>query len=155
MRRKASVRKGVMPDPKYNNKLVAKFINIIMYRGKKSIAERIVYNSFNIIGDKSKKPPLEVFQKAVDNVRPLLEVKARRMGGATYQVPIEVKSDRSMTLALRWLKTFAKNRKGKSMEDRLASELLDAYKGEGPAVKKKEDTHKMAEANKAFSHFRW
>ena len=155
MRRNASVRKGVMPDPKYNNKLVAKFINIIMYRGKKSIAERIVYNSFNIIGDKSKKPPLEVFQKAVDNVRPLLEVKARRMGGATYQVPIEVKSDRSMTLALRWLKTFAKNRKGKSMEDRLASELLDAYKGEGPAVKKKEDTHKMAEANKAFSHFRW
>ena len=155
MRRKASVRKGVMPDPKYNNKLVAKFINIIMYRGKKSIAERIVYKSFNIIGDKSKKPPLEVFQKAVDNVRPLLEVKARRMGGATYQVPIEVKSDRSMTLALRWLKTFAKNRKGKSMEDRLASELLDAYKGEGPAVKKKEDTHKMAEANKAFSHFRW
>ena len=155
MRRRASVRKGVMPDPKYNNKLVAKFINIIMYCGKKSIAERIVYNSFNIIGDKSKKPPLEIFQKAVDNVRPLLEVKSRRMGGATYQVPIEVKSDRSMTLALRWIKTFAKNRKGKSMEDRLASELLDAYKGEGPAVKKKEDTHKMAEANKAFSHFRW
>ncbi|MBI3008786.1 MAG: 30S ribosomal protein S7 [Candidatus Omnitrophica bacterium] len=155
MRRRSSVRKGVMPDPKYNNKLVAKFINIIMYRGKKSIAERIVYNSFNIIGDKSKKPPLEIFQKAVDNVRPLLEVKSRRMGGATYQVPIEVKSDRSMTLALRWIKMFAKNRKGKSMEDRLASELLDAYKGEGPAVKKKEDTHKMAEANKAFSHFRW
>ena len=155
MRRKTSAKREILPDYKYSSKLVSKFINIIMSMGKKSLAERIVYNAFDIAAERSKKPPLEIFQKAVDNVRPLLEVKARRMGGATYQVPIEVKSDRSMTLALRWLKTFAKNRKGKSMEDRLASELLDAYKGEGPAVKKKEDTHKMAEANKAFSHFRW
>jgi len=126
-----------------------------MSMGKKSLAERIVYNAFDIAAERSKKPPLEIFQKAVDNVRPLLEVKSKRVGGATYQVPIEVRTDRGLTLALRWIKAFARQRKGKSMEECLASELLDAYKGEGPAVKKKEDTHKMAEANKAFSHFRW
>ncbi len=126
-----------------------------MSMGKKSLAERIVYNAFDIAAERSKKPPLEIFQKAVDNVRPLLEVKSKRVGGATYQVPIEVRTDRGLTLALRWIKAFARQRKGKSMEECLALELLDAYKGEGPAVKKKEDTHKMAEANKAFSHFRW
>lgn len=156
MRRKRAEKREILPDTKFNNKLVSKFINVIMLKGKKAIAQDIVYGAFDILKEKTgKADPVEVFQKAVDNVRPLLELKSRQVGGATYQVPIEVKSERGINIALRWLRNFAKQRKGKSMKERLALELLDAYKGEGSAVKKKEDTHKMAEANKAFSHFRW
>lgn len=156
MRRKRAEKREILPDTKFNNKLVSKFINVLMLKGKKAVAQGIVYGAFDILKEKTgKSDPVEVFQKAVDNVRPLLELKSRQVGGATYQVPIEVKSERGINIALRWLRNFAKQRKGKCMEERLAMELLDAYKGEGSAVKKKEDTHKMAEANKAFSHFRW
>ena len=156
MRRRKAEKREVIPDPKYHSNLVAHFVNLIMTRGKKSIAEKIIYRSFDILCEKTdKKDPLEVLQKAIDNVRPLLEVKARRVGGATYQIPIEVKAARGTTIALRWIRNLARQRKGKPMEERLALELLDAYKGEGGAVKKKEDTHKMADANKAFAHYRW
>ncbi len=145
-----------MPDAKYSSPLLTKFINMVMERGKKSVAERIVYRSLDIAVEKSgKTDALEIFQKAVANVRPLLQVKSRRVGGATYQVPVEVHPERGATLAMRWIRDSARSRKGKPMSDRLAQELLDAYKGEGQAVKKKEDVHKMAEANKAFSHYRW
>ena len=156
MRRRKAVKKPLQADTKYNSKLVGQMINLVMDKGKKSIAERIVYNALKLASEKAgNKQPVEVLTKAVDNVRPLLEVKARRIGGATYQVPIEVKQDRSVSIALRWMKAYAKSRKGKPMEQRLADEILEAYKGEGSAVKKKEDTHKMAEANKAFSHYKW
>lgn len=155
MRRRSAEKRQQIPDPKYNDKLVAKFINMVMERGKKSIAQDIVYSAIEIAGEKLSKEPKEVFYKAVDNVRPLVEVKARRVGGATYQVPIEVKADRGQTMALRWIRNFSKVKKGKPMSDRLAEEIISAYKGEGSSVKKKEDTHKMAEANKAFSHYRW
>jgi len=164
MRRGRAEKIEVLPDPKYHSKLVAHFVNIIMTRGKKSVAEKILYRCFDSISEKAgspsgeaagKKDPLEILQKAIDNVRPLLEVKSRRVGGATYQVPIEVKTQRGITIALRWMRNFARARKGKPMEEKLAAEILDAYKGEGPAVKKREDTHKMAEANKAFAHYRW
>ncbi|MBM3252889.1 MAG: 30S ribosomal protein S7 [Candidatus Omnitrophica bacterium] len=156
MRRKRAEKREILPDTKYNNKLVSKFINILMLKGKKSVAQNIIYSAFNILKEKTGKgDPVEVFQKAVDNVRPLLELKSRQVGGATYQVPVEVRSERGVNIALRWIRNFAKQKKGKSMGERLAMELLDAYKGEGSSVKKKEDTHKMAEANKAFSHFRW
>lgn len=144
-----------MPDPKYNNVTVAKFINILMTRGKKSIAEKIIYKCFDILAQKTGKPALEVFQKALDNARPMLEVKPRRIGGATYQIPIEVRSDRGVSIAMRWIRNFARAKKGKPMEIKLADEILDAYKGEGQSIKKREDTHKMAEANKAFAHYRW
>ena len=144
-----------MPDPKYKNISVARFINILMTRGKKSVAEKIIYRCFDILKEKTAKEPLEVFQKALDNVRPLLEVKPRRIGGATYQVPIEVRQDRGMSIAMRWIRNFARAKKGKPMEIKLADEMLDAYNGQGSAIKKREDTHKMAEANKAFAHYRW
>lgn len=156
MRRRAAIRKEILPDLRYNSKLVSKFINIVMERGKKSTAQGIVYSALDMLKQKTeKKDALEVLQKAIDNVRPLLEVKSRRVGGATYQVPIEVKPERSVVLALRWLRDFARARKGRTMAERLSVEILDAYKGEGGAIKKREDMHKMAEANKAFSHYRW
>ena len=156
MRRPRFEKRTSLPDPKYNSPLLARFITLLMLKGKKSKAEKIVYRSLDIIkGRVSDKEPLEVFKKAVENVRPLLEVKSRRVGGATYQVPVEVRPERGRTLALRWLRDFARQRKGKPMEEKLAVELLEAYRGEGSAVKKRENTHKMAEANKAFSHYRW
>ena len=155
MRRRRAEKREIIPDPKYKSVQVARFINIIMERGKRSIAEKIVYKCFDSLAQKAGKPGLEVFQKALDNARPLLEVKPRRIGGATYQVPIEVKSDRGTSIAMRWIRNFARTKKGKPMEIKLADEMFEAYKGEGAAIKKREDTHKMAEANKAFAHYRW
>ncbi|MFA6320744.1 MAG: 30S ribosomal protein S7 [Candidatus Omnitrophota bacterium] len=155
MRRRRAEKRMVIPDPKYKNTTVSRFINVIMKEGKKAVAERIVYRSFEIIAEKAGKPAMEVFQKAMDNSRPLLEIKARRIGGATYQVPVEVRPERGVSIAMRWIRNFARAKKGKPMEIKLADELLDAYKGEGSAIKKREDTHKMAEANKAFAHYRW
>jgi len=154
-RRRAEVRES-KKDPKYNSPLVGKFVNMVMKQGKKSVAERIVYNSLEIIKDKTDNPnSLEVFTKAIENVRPLVEVKSRRIGGATYQVPIEVTPRRGAFLAMKWIRNFAHVKKGRPMEEKLAEEIIAAYKKEGSAVKKREDTHKMAEANKAFSHYRW
>ena len=156
MRRKHIFRRETVADPKFNSKIVGKFINMVMDKGKKAIAERIVYGAFEKIKTVLNEPDvLKVFHKAIDNVRPRLEVKPRRVGGATYQVPIEVKQDRGSSIALRWMRDFARHRKGKSMEEKLADEILAASKGEGAAIKKRDDTHKMAEANKAFAHFRW
>jgi len=156
MRRSRATKRKILPETKYNNLVVAKFINMIMLDGKKSIAEKIVYNSLELVAQKTgKEDPIEVFQKAVDNVKPRVEVKSRRIGGATYQVPIEVSQERSLTLALRWIRDYSRSKKGKPMEERLAGEILDAYKKDGLSVKKREDTHRMAEANKAFSHYRW
>ncbi|MEJ5366605.1 MAG: 30S ribosomal protein S7 [Desulfosoma sp.] len=154
-RRREVAKREVLPDPKYNSRLVAKFINNIMRQGKKSVAERILYGAFDVIERRSKQDPLEVFHKAMDHVRPVIEVKSRRVGGATYQVPVEVRSDRRDALAMRWIISYAKNRSEKTMIDKLAGELLDASQNRGGAVKKREDTHRMAEANKAFAHYRW
>ncbi|MCH8126003.1 30S ribosomal protein S7 [candidate division KSB1 bacterium] len=154
-RRKRISKREILPDPKHNNKMVAKFVNNIMRKGKKSTAENILYDAFDLIEQKTDTNSLEVFQKAVEHSRPLLEVKSRRVGGATYQVPMEVAMDRSIALAMRWLIQFAKQRPEKTMAERLATELLNAFKKEGATIKKREDTHKMAEANKAFAHFRW
>ena len=156
MRRRQAEKRIVIPDPKYHNKLVAKFINCVMKDGKKSIAETIVYKSMDTACKKlNKTDAIEVLQKAIDNARPLLELKPRRVGGATYQIPIEVSQERGVSVALRWIRNFARSRKGKPMQERLALEILDAYNNTGSAIKKREDTHKMAEANKAFAHFRW
>ena len=155
MRKRRAEKRYIKPDPKFNDVLVAKFINYIMWDGKKNTAREIVYDSFDIIEKKTKKPALEVFQKAVQNVQPLVEVRSRRVGGATYQVPMEVRPERRIALAFRWIKNYARDRKDKSMAQKLAAELLAASNGEGSSVKKKEDTHRMAEANKAFAHFRW
>ena len=155
MRRRRAEKRQVIPDPKYKNTTVSRFINVVMKEGKKAVAERIVYRCFDIMAEKTGKPAIEVFQKAMDNARPLLEIKPRRIGGATYQVPIEVRPERGTSIAMRWIRNFARAKKGKPMEIKLADELLDAYKGEGSAIKKREDTHKMAEANKAFAHYRW
>lgn len=145
-----------MPDPKYNSKVVSKFINMVMLKGKKSIAQRIVYGALEIVKQRTNEvDALNVFSKALDNVRPHLEVKSRRIGGATYQVPIEVNKERGTSLALRWVRDFAQSKKGKPMQEKLADELISAYKSEGSAVKKRDDLHKMAEANRAFAHFRW
>ncbi len=155
MRRRRAEKREITPDPKYKNVWVSKFINIVMTRGKKAVAEKVVYKCFDILAEKTGKPALEVFQKAMDNARPQLEVKPRRIGGATYQVPIDVKPERGISIAMRWIRNFARVKKGKPMQVKLADEMLDAYKGEGSAVKKRDDTHKMAEANKAFAHYRW
>lgn len=155
MRKKRSNKKYLKPDPKYNDLLVSRFINCIMYDGKKSTARDITYKAFDIIEDKTKKNGLEIFKKAISNTQPLIEVKSRRVGGATYQVPTEVRPERRAALAMRWIKRYARERNDKSMPLKLASELISASNGEGSAVKKKEDTHKMAEANKAFAHFKW
>lgn len=149
-------KREILPDPIYNSKLVTKFINQIMLDGKKGVAETICYDAFDVIKEKTGKEPLEVFEQAMRNVMPVLEVKARRVGGANYQVPIEVRADRRQTLALRWLVDYARKRGGeKTMMEKLAGEIMDAANSTGGAVKKKEDTHKMAEANKAFAHYRW
>ena len=145
----------IEPDPVYNNVTVAKFINQVMRKGKKTIARKIVYGAFDIIKGKTKKDPLEVFEKALENASPLLEVKSRRVGGATYQVPVEVKGKRKLTLAMRWIILGAKSKKGKPMKEKLAQELMDAYNNTGWAIKKRSDTHRMAEANRAFAHFAW
>lgn len=156
MRRRRAQRREIVPDAKYNSALVTKFVNMVMRKGKKSTAEKIVYKALDILAEKSgSKNGLEVFQKAVENVRPLLEVKSRRIGGATYQVPIEVNQNRGVFLALKWIRNYAREKKGRPVEERLAEELVNALKKEGAAIKKREDTHKMAEANKAFSHYRW
>ena len=156
MPRKGNVpKRDVLPDPIYGSKVVTKLINKIMWDGKKGVAQKVCYEAFDIIREKSGKDPLEVFETAMNNVMPLLEVKARRIGGATYQVPVEVRADRRQTLGIRWLVDAARNRGEKYMRERLAAEILDASNNTGAAVKKKEDTHKMAEANKAFAHYRW
>ncbi len=155
-RRREVGKRVILPDPKYGNETVAKFMNVIMLNGKKSVAERIVYGALGRIADKTEAgDPVEVFYKALDNVRPMVEVKSRRVGGATYQVPVEVRPQRRTALAMRWLVDAARKRGEKSMDARLAGEILDAYASRGTAVKKREDTHRMAEANKAFSHYRW
>ena len=154
-RRKAAPKRKILPDPKYGNLRVAKFMNQIMKNGKKSLAESIVYGAFKEITEKTKKEPVEVFEKALESVGPMVEVKARRVGGATYQVPLEVSPARRQALAMRWLVNSARARNEKTMTLRLAQELLDASEGKGEAIKKKEDTHRMAEANRAFSHFRF
>ena len=153
MRGKKITKRKIAPDPKYNNTAIAKFINYIMERGKKSIAQKIVYDAFAIIESKTKEKGLDVFDKAMRNVTPQLEVKARRIGGANYQVPVEVKGDRRFNLASRWIITAARKRKGMPMKQKLASELMDAANNQGDAVKKKEETHRMAESNRAFAHF--
>lgn len=145
----------IEPDPVFGNVVIAKFINHIMRRGKKTIARKIVYGAFDIVKEKTKKEPLDIFEQAIRNASPMVEVKSKRVGGATYQVPIEVKGDRKMTLAMRWIIEGARAKKGKPMAQKLALELIDASKNEGTAVKKKENTHRMAEANRAFAHFAW
>jgi small subunit ribosomal protein S7 len=156
MPRKGEVRKReVLPDPKYGDKLVAKFVNTIMSRGKKSVAEAIFYRSLDIVAAKAKEDALGVFKRAIENTRPAVEVRSRRVGGATYQVPVEVRPQRRLSLSMRWLIQAARDRAEKSMEERLAGELLDAANSRGTAIKKKEDTHRMAEANRAFAHYRW
>ena len=154
-RRREVPKRPIQPDPKFNDRMVGRFTNVIMRDGKKSLAERIVYGSFNVIESKTRNDPLAMFRRALDNIRPRVEVKSRRVGGATYQVPIEVRPERANSLAMRWLVDSAKNRSEKNMGLRLAGELMDAAENRGTAMKKREDTHKMAEANKAFSHYRW
>ena len=154
-RRGSIAKRDVLPDPLYNSKLVTRLINNIMVDGKRGVAQKIVYSAFDIIREKTGKDPLEVFEQALENIMPLLEVKARRVGGATYQVPIEVRPERRQTLGLRWLTTYARARSEKTMKERLAGEIMDAANSLGNAVKKREDTHKMAESNKAFAHYRW
>ena len=153
--KKKSTKKILIVDPRYKSTIVPKLINSIMYDGKKTIAEKIVYGALDKLKSKSKEEPIKIFNVALDNIRPTVEVRSRRVGGATYQVPVEVKYSRSQTLAIRWLIQASKKRKNKIMSDKICFELLDAYEGKGLAIKKKEDTHKMAESNKAFAHFRW
>jgi len=155
MRKKRSIRRRITPDQKFGDELISRFVNSILKQGKKNIARNIVYHALDQIAQKTEKNPLEVFKKAVDNASPLIEVRARRVGGATYQVPTEVRLERRTALAIRWLITYAQERSDKSMSQKLAAELLAASSGEGGAVKKKDDVHRMAEANKAFAHFRW
>ena len=156
MRRRRADKREVNPDPKFNQKIVSRFINILMIDGKKWNAEKIIYGSLDILQQKTQKADvIEVLTKAIDNVRPLLELKSRRVGGATYQIPVEVRGDRGAQLAMRWMRNAARSRKGKPMQQRLADEILDAFNGQGTSVKKKEEIHKMAEANRAFSHYRW
>ncbi len=154
-RRRRAIKREIIPDPIYQDKNISMFINKLMYKGKKSTAETIFYQALNRAAEKTKKEPLELFNQALKNVMPLLEVKSRRVGGASYQVPVEVRPERRVALGIRWIITFARKRTGKPMQEKLALELIDAANGTGMAVKKKEDTHKMAEANKAFAHYRW
>ena len=148
-------KRQILPDPKFNSKVLARFINKIMLRGKRSLAERITYGALDIVAEKSGREAMDVFSQALSNAMPLVEVRPRRVGGATYQVPMEVRPDRRQAMAMRWLISFARTRAGKSMEEKLAYELIDAANNTGPTIKKREDTHKMAEANKAFAHYRW
>lgn len=155
MRKRRAIKRDVLPDPLYNSKVVTKLINTVMLDGKKGTAQKILYEAFDIIKEKTGKDPLEVYNTAMENIKPALEVKSKRVGGSNYQVPMEVDAERSQTLALRWLVNHARNRNGKGMAENLANEITDASNGTGGAVKKREDTHRMAEANKAFAHFRW
>ena len=155
MRKRRAVKRDVLADPIYNSKVVTKLINTIMVDGKRGIAEKIVYKAFDIVKEKTNTDAIEVFEKAMENIKPQLEVKSRRVGGANYQVPVEVRADRRQALALRWLTTYAKARGGHSMAENLANEIIDASNGTGGSVKKREDTHRMEEANKAFAHYRW
>ena len=155
MRKRQATKRDVLPDPMYNSKLVTKLINRLMLDGKKGVAQTILYDAFDIVKEKTGNEPLEVFEKALANIKPALEVKSRRVGGANYQVPVEVRADRKQALGLRWLINYARLRGGHSMAENLANEIIDASNGTGAAVKKREDTHRMAEANKAFAHYRW
>ncbi|MFO7626660.1 MAG: 30S ribosomal protein S7 [Candidatus Fermentibacteraceae bacterium] len=155
MRRNRPKRREILPDRKYGNLVIAKFINNIMHQGKRSVAEGVVYDAFDMISEKTGQDPVAVFNKAMNNVRPTLKVKSRRVGGSTYQVPVEVKQSERDALAMRWIISYSRGRKGRSMAQRLAQEFIEASQGEGNSVKKREDTHKMAEANKAFAHYRW
>jgi small subunit ribosomal protein S7 len=150
-----TAKRKILPDPKFNDKLIAKFINKVMLKGKKSTAEQIVYGSLGKVQDQIKDDALKIFKKALDNIKPVVEVRSRRVGGATYQVPVEVRPERRVSLGLRWLVDYARSRGERTMADRLAGEIMDAFQGRGEAVKKKDDVHRMAEANKAFSHYRW
>lgn len=154
-RRRVAEKREILPDPKYNSKLVSKFVSILMEDGKKATAERICYGAFDIIKDKTGNDPLKIFKTAIENIKPVLEVKPRRVGGATYQVPMEIRPQRRMALAFRWVRNYSRGRNEKTMRERLAAELLDAFNNTGTSIKKKEDTHRMAEANKAFAHYRW
>jgi len=155
MRKKRAEKRYIKPDPKFNDLLVAKFINYMMWSGKKTVARQMIYDSFDVIEKRTSKPAMEVFQRAINNVQPLVEVRSRRVGGATYQVPMEVRPERRVALAFRWIRTYSRAKKEKTMAVKLASEIISAFNGEGSSVKKKEDTHRMAEANKAFAHFKW
>ena len=155
MRKRQATKRDVLADPLYNNKVVTKLINNIMLDGKKGVAQKIVYEAFDIVAEKTGKDALEAFEQAMENIMPVLEVKARRMGGATYQVPMEVRPERRQTLGLRWMTKYARLRNEKTMKEKLAGEIMDALNGTGGACKKRDDTHKMAEANKAFAHYRW
>ena len=154
-RKNSAPKRTFYPDPKYGSLILSKFINFIMYDGKKAVAEKIIYTTFKQIKDKAKEDPIKIFNDAINNIRPNLEVRSRRVGGATYQVPVEVKTKRSQTLALRWLLEATRKRKNKKMSDKVFNELMDASQNKGAAIKKREDTHKMAESNKAFAHYRW
>ncbi|MCF7943028.1 MAG: 30S ribosomal protein S7 [Spirochaetia bacterium] len=154
-RRKLAPVRDVLPDPQFNSKIVEKFIRRMMVDGKKSTSTKIIYDAMAVLGEKTSEKPLDVFLKALENVKPMVEVKSRRVGGSTYQVPVEVRESRREALSMRWIITAARNRNGKSMSEKLSAELLDAFNATGTAFKKKEDTHRMAEANKAFSHYRW
>ncbi|MCH7987726.1 MAG: 30S ribosomal protein S7 [Planctomycetes bacterium] len=154
-RRHRAEKREILPDPKFHDEMVAKFINYLMTGGKKSVAETILYDAFDIITNKAKTEPLNVFKEAIENVKPAVEVRSRRVGGATYQVPIEVRPERSLALSIRWIIAAARKRGEKTMKERLSNELMDAFNKRGNSIKKREDTHKMAEANKAFAHYRW
>ena len=154
-RKKQAPKRIFYPDPKYRSLILSKFINFVMYDGKKAAAEKLIYDALKQIGEKTKEDPIKVFDDAINNIRPNLEVRSRRVGGATYQVPVEVKNKRAQALAIRWLVDSARKRKDKNMSDKIFNEIYDAYQNRGSAIKKKEDTHKMAESNKAFAHFRW
>jgi small subunit ribosomal protein S7 len=154
-RRREVPKRKVLPDPKYGDRLLTKFTNVLMFDGGKSTAERIVYDALEVVEERTKEDPVKVFKRALDNIKPAVEVKSRRVGGANFQVPVEVRTERRTSLALRWLRDFARGRGERTMKDRLANEILDAAQGRGGAVKKREDTHRMADANKAFAHYRW
>ena len=154
-RRKSAVKRPVLPDARYDSQTVSKFINVLMYQGKKSVAERTFYDAMDLVEARTNQPGVNVFKQALANLKPVVEVKSRRVGGATYQVPVEVRPDRRTALAMRWLISFSRDRGEKSMSEKLAAEVISASRGEGNAIKKKEDTHRMADANKAFAHYRW
>ncbi len=154
-RRKSSVKRTILPDARYDSQTVSKFINVLMYQGKKSVAERIFYAAMDLVETRTSQPGVNIFKQALTNLKPVVEVKSRRVGGATYQVPVEVRPERRTALAMRWLISYSRDRNEKSMAEKLAAEVISASKGEGNAVKKKEDTHRMADANKAFAHYRW
>lgn len=154
-KKRASLKREVIEDPKYRDKLVSKFITTLMWSGKKAVAEQVVYGAFDVLQEKMNDDPVKLFKQALENIKPIIEVRSRRVGGATYQVPVEVRNDRRLALGLRWLINASRERSGKTMKDRVAAELLDALSNKGSAVKKREDTHKMAEANKAFAHYKW